>query len=86
MSQRIVRTVIHGTVTRQVKPLLEVSVLRMAPSDTDSVSSCVTCGKKTPHSEVVFLCQVITFCGYSSQRLVSDQRFSLGAPVLSTNI
>ena len=26
----------------------------MAPSDTDSVS---TCGKKTPRSEVVFLCQ-----------------------------
>ena len=31
----------------------------MAPSDTDSVSSCVTCGKKTPRSEVVFLCQVL---------------------------
>jgi hypothetical protein len=31
----------------------------MAPSDTDSVSSCVTCGKKTPLSEVVFLCQVL---------------------------
>jgi hypothetical protein len=30
----------------------------MAPSDTDSVSSWVTCGKKTPRSEVVFLCQV----------------------------
>ena len=37
----------------------KVSVLRMAPSDTDSVSSCVTCGKKTPRSEVVFLCQVL---------------------------
>ena len=35
----------------------EVSVLRMAPSDTDSVSSWVTCGKK--RSEVVFLCQVL---------------------------
>jgi hypothetical protein len=31
----------------------------MAPSDTDSVSSWVTCGKKTPRSEVVFLCQVL---------------------------
>jgi hypothetical protein len=37
----------------------EVSVLRMAPSDTDSVSSWVTCGKKTPRSEVVCLCQVL---------------------------
>jgi hypothetical protein len=40
---------------------IEVSVSHMAPSDTDSVlSSCVTCGKKTPRSEVVFLCQVLT--------------------------
>ena len=31
----------------------------MTPSDTNSVSSCVTCGKKTPRSEVVFLCQVL---------------------------
>ena len=31
----------------------------MAPSDTDKVSSWVTCGKKTPRSEVVFLCQVL---------------------------
>ena len=31
----------------------------MAPSDTNSVSSWVTCGKKTPRSEVVFLCQVL---------------------------
>jgi hypothetical protein len=37
----------------------EVSVLWMAPSDTDSVSSWVTCGKKTPRSEVVFLSQVV---------------------------
>ena len=37
----------------------EVSVLRMAPSDTDSVSSWVTCEKTTPRSEVVFLCQVL---------------------------
>jgi hypothetical protein len=37
----------------------EVSVLRIAPSDTDSVSSWVTCGKKTPRSEVIFLCQVL---------------------------
>ena len=37
----------------------EESVLRMTPSDTDSVSSWVTCGKKTPRSEVVFLCQVL---------------------------
>jgi hypothetical protein len=37
----------------------EVSVLRMASSDTDSVSSWVTCGKKTPRSEVVFLCRVL---------------------------
>jgi hypothetical protein len=37
----------------------KVSVLRMAPSDTDSVSSWVTCGKKTPCSEVVFLFQVV---------------------------
>ena len=36
----------------------EVSVLRMAPSDTNSVSSWVTCGKKTPRSKVVFLCHV----------------------------
>ena len=28
----------------------------MAPSDTDSVLSC---GKKTPRSEVVYLCQVL---------------------------
>ena len=44
---------------KRTQHLLEVSVLRMAPSDTDSVSSCVTCGKKTPRSEVVFLCQVL---------------------------
>ena len=31
----------------------------MAPSDTDSVSSWVTCGKKIPRSEVVFLSQVL---------------------------
>jgi hypothetical protein len=31
----------------------------MAPSDTESVSSWVTCGKKTPLSKVVFLCQVL---------------------------
>ena len=31
----------------------------MAPSDTDIVSSWVTCGNKTPRSEVVFLCQVL---------------------------
>jgi hypothetical protein len=37
----------------------EVLVLRMAPSDTESVSSWVTCGKKTARSEVVFLCQVL---------------------------
>ena len=37
----------------------EVSVLRMEPSDTDNVSSWVTCGKKTPRTEVVFLCQVL---------------------------
>jgi hypothetical protein len=37
----------------------EVSVLRMTPSDTDNVSSWVTCGKKTPRSEVVFLCQIL---------------------------
>ena len=37
----------------------EVSVLRIAPSDTDNVSSWVTCGKKTPRSEFVFLCQVL---------------------------
>ena len=36
-----------------------MSVLRMALSDTDSVSSWVTCGKKTPRSEVVFLSQVL---------------------------
>jgi hypothetical protein len=39
-----------GSLNRTYKStqrLLEVSVLRMAPSDTDSVSSCVTCGKKT---------------------------------------
>jgi hypothetical protein len=36
-----------------------VSVLRMAPRDTDSVLSWVTCGKKTPRSQVVFLCQVL---------------------------
>jgi hypothetical protein len=37
----------------------EVPVLRMAPSDTDSVTAWVTCGKKTPRSEVLFLCQVL---------------------------
>jgi hypothetical protein len=31
----------------------------MAPSDTNSVSAWVTCGKKTPRSEVVFLSQVV---------------------------
>ena len=31
----------------------------MASTDSDSVSSWVTCGKKTPRSEVVFLCQVL---------------------------
>jgi hypothetical protein len=31
----------------------------MAPSDTDSVSSWVTCGKKTPRSEVVFLSHLL---------------------------
>ena len=36
-----------------------MSVLRIAPRDTDRVSSWVTCGKKTPRSEVVFLCQVL---------------------------
>lgn len=35
------------------------SVLRMAPSDTDSTSSWVAFGKKIPRSEIVFLCQVI---------------------------
>jgi hypothetical protein len=39
---------------KSTQHLLEVSVLRMAPSDTNSVSSWVTCGKKTPRSEVVF--------------------------------
>ena len=34
-------------------------VLRMAPSGTDSVSSWVTCGKRTPRSGVVFLFQVV---------------------------
>jgi hypothetical protein len=37
----------------------EVSVLRMTPSYTGSVSSWVTCGKKTPRSEVDFFCQVL---------------------------
>jgi hypothetical protein len=36
---------------KSTQHLLEVSVLRMVPSDTDSVSSCVTCGKTTPCSE-----------------------------------
>jgi hypothetical protein len=31
----------------------------MAPSDTDSVSAWVTCGKEIPRSEVVFLSQVV---------------------------
>jgi hypothetical protein len=31
----------------------------MTPSDTDSESSWVTCGKKTPRSEVLFLYQVL---------------------------
>jgi hypothetical protein len=31
----------------------------MAPSDTDSVSSWMTCGKKTPRSEVDYVCQVL---------------------------
>jgi hypothetical protein len=36
-----------------------VSVLQMAPSDTDSTSSWVAFGKKIPRSEIVFLCQVL---------------------------
>jgi hypothetical protein len=44
---------------KSTQHLLEVSVLRMAPSDTDSVSAWFTCGKKTPRSEVVFLSQVV---------------------------
>ena len=51
-----------GSLNRTYKStqhLLEVSFLRMAPSDTDSVSAWVTCGKKTPRSEVVFLSQVV---------------------------
>ena len=32
----------------------------MVPSDTDSVSSSVTCGKKTLRSEVVFVSEVLT--------------------------
>jgi hypothetical protein len=31
----------------------------MASTDSDSVSSWVTCGKKTTRSEVMFLCQVL---------------------------
>ena len=31
----------------------------MAPGDTDSVWSWVACGKKTPRSEVAFVCQVL---------------------------
>ena len=31
----------------------------MASTEADSVSSWVTCGKKIPRSEVVFLCQVV---------------------------
>ena len=37
----------------------EMSVLRMTPSDTDSVSSWVTGGETTPRSEVVFVCHVL---------------------------
>ena len=51
-----------GSLNRTYKStqyLLEVSFLRMAPSDTNSVSAWVTCGKKTPRSEVVFLSQVV---------------------------
>jgi hypothetical protein len=44
---------------KSTQHLLEVSVLRMAPSDMDSVSSWVTCGKKTPRSEVVFLSHLL---------------------------
>ena len=36
----------------------EVSVLQMAPSDTDSTSSWVTFGKKIPRPEIAFPCQV----------------------------
>ena len=56
MGQRV------GSLNRTYKStqrLLEVAVLRMAPSDMDSVSSWVTCGKKIPRSEVVFLFQVV---------------------------
>lgn len=31
----------------------------MASNESDSVLSWVACGKKTPRSEVVFLCQVL---------------------------
>ena len=48
-----------GSLNRTYKRTQHLLVLRLAPSDTDSVSSCVTCGKKTPRSEVVFLCQVL---------------------------
>jgi hypothetical protein len=46
-------------VAQTTQHLLEVSFLRMTPSDTDSVSAWVTSGKKTPRSEVVFLSQVV---------------------------
>jgi hypothetical protein len=48
-----------NTTYKSTQHLLEVSFLRMAPSDTDSVSAWVTCGKKTPRSKVVFLSQVV---------------------------
>jgi hypothetical protein len=51
----------------------EMSVLRMALSDTDSVSSWVTCGKKTPRSEVLCLCTQPVH-GYRIQHLKLDGR------------
>ena len=47
----------------------------MAPSDTDSVSSWVTYGKKTPRSEVVFFVSgTHPVHGYRSQHLQLDGR------------
>lgn len=35
------------------------TVVYMAPNDTDSTNSWRACGRKTPRSEVVYLCQIL---------------------------
>ena len=62
----------------------------MAQSDTESVSSWVTCGKKTPRSGVVFLCQVLilyTVIVVSIYNLtVESENSTLWVVLLSSNM